>query len=52
MSTDFLFNYMKDLINWYYESDDEDMEEEGKIWRSSLKGIEFNMHAVKDIDNV
>jgi hypothetical protein len=40
------------IINWYYEDDDEGMEEEGETWRASLKDAKFNMHPIKDIDTL
>ena len=39
-------------INWYYEDDDEDMADEGDIWKSSLKNVKFNMHSVENIDHL
>lgn len=38
------------VVNWYYEADDEGMEEEGEIWESSLIDVKFNMHSVEDIN--
>jgi len=40
------------IINWYYEDDDEDMEEEGKTWKALLKNVKFNIHPIKDIDTL
>ena len=40
------------IINWYYEDDDEDMEEEGKMWQSSLSDVKFNMYSVENLDNL
>tara|TARA_R110000751_G_scaffold186814_4_gene293133 strand:+ start:1807 stop:2190 length:384 start_codon:yes stop_codon:yes gene_type:complete len=40
------------VVNWYYESDDEGMEEEGDIWKSSLKNVKFNMHSIENIDTL
>lgn len=39
-------------VNWYYESDDEDMENEGHTWSSSLSDVKFNMYSVDDIDKI
>tara|TARA_R110002020_G_scaffold73616_4_gene188847 strand:- start:3834 stop:4217 length:384 start_codon:yes stop_codon:yes gene_type:complete len=38
------------VVNWYYEADDEGMEDEGDIWKSSLKNVKFNMYSVEDIN--
>ena len=37
------------VINWFYEEDDEDMEEEGHIFKDSFPKVEFNLIKVKDI---
>ena len=40
------------VINWYYEADDEDMEEEGDMWESLLTDVKFNMISVEDISDL
>jgi len=40
------------VVNWYYEADDEGMEDEGEIWESLLKDIKFNMHSIENIDTL
>ena len=39
-------------INWYYELDDEDMESEGMIWKSSLKDTKFNIIGIDDFQSL
>lgn len=40
------------VINWYYEADDEGMEDEGYMWESLLTDIKFNMISVEDISDL
>ena len=39
-------------INWYYEEDDEDMKEEGKIFQSFFQYINLNLISIEDINNL
>ena len=39
-------------VNWYHEYDDEDMEDEGKMWKSTIKAKKFNIYSIKDFDNL
>ena len=49
MIKDFINSPNNIVINWFYEEDDEDMEEEGQIFKDSFPKVEFNLIKVKDI---
>ena len=49
MIKDFINSPNNIVINWFYEEDDEDMEEEGHIFKDSFPKVEFNLIKVKDI---
>ncbi len=36
------------IVNWYYEYDDEDMREEGYVFRDSLSNVTFNIIKVNN----
>lgn len=40
------------VVDWFYESDDEDMGGDGKIFKKSFKYLNFNIIGVDDIDNI
>ncbi len=43
MIKDFVNSPNNITVNWYYEEDDEDMEEEGMVFKDSFKEIDFNL---------
>ena len=59
VSAKYLYILVKDInesakqinINWYYEEDDEDMEEEGQQFISTFGNINFKLIPVEDILN-
>ena len=60
VSSKYLYVLIKDIndvakkvnINWYYEEDDEDMKEEGKIFQSVFQSIDLNLISIEDINNL
>tara|TARA_R110000822_G_scaffold36077_1_gene101686 strand:+ start:4741 stop:5121 length:381 start_codon:yes stop_codon:yes gene_type:complete len=52
MVRDFVNSPNNIVVNWYYEKDDEDMEEEGDVFKESFPKIQFNLHQVKDIKTI
>jgi len=40
------------IINWYYEEDDEDMKEDGKVFKDLFPYSDFNIIRVDDINKV
>lgn len=36
------------IVNWYYESDDEDMKDEGYVFKESLPKVSFNIIRVNN----
>ena len=60
VSTKYLFHLVKELyesameteVNWYYESDDESMLEEGNYLKSSFPKSNFNLIGVGDLRNI
>ncbi len=49
MIKDFVNSPNNITVNWYYEEDDEDMEEEGMVFKDSFKEIDFNLIKVENI---
>ena len=57
VSTKYIYHMIKTInetakniiINWYYEEDDEDMKEEGKLFSSAFKNVHFKFHSVEDL---
>jgi len=39
-------------INWYFENDDEDMEEEGYVFKDSFKSTNFELISVTDLREI
>ena len=60
VSTKYLFNLVKVLyesamdteVNWYYESDDESMLEEGNYLKSSFPNSKFKLIEVEDLRKI
>jgi hypothetical protein len=60
VSTKYLFHLIKELyesamateVNWYYESDDESMLEEGNYLKSSFPKSNFNLISVEDLRKI
>jgi hypothetical protein len=60
VSTKYIYNIInyinkstKELnINWYYEEDDEDMKEEGYMFKNSFKNSNFNIIPITDINTL
>lgn len=40
------------IINWHYEEDDEDMKEDGKMFKELFPYVDFNIIRVDDINKV
>jgi hypothetical protein len=60
VSTKYLFHLVKELyesameteVNWYYESDDESMLEEGNYLKSSFPKSDFRLIGVEDLREI
>jgi len=52
LSDSFSENNKPIKIKWYYEEDDEDMENEGEIFKDVFKNVEFELLSVDDLDNI
>jgi len=60
VSTKYIYNIINSInksskelnINWYYEEDDEDMKEEGKLFEDSFPHSNFTLIPVGDIMEV
>jgi len=52
MIKDFVNSPNNIIVNWYYEEDDEDMEEEGMVFQDSFPNIKFNLCKIKDIKEI
>tara|TARA_Y100000296_G_scaffold32858_1_gene38055 strand:- start:1212 stop:1592 length:381 start_codon:yes stop_codon:yes gene_type:complete len=57
VSTKYIYNIINSInksskelnINWYYEEDDEDMKEEGYLFKNSFKKANFKLISVMDL---
>lgn len=60
LSTKYIYKIIKEIddtskklnVNWYYEEDDEDMKEEGGMFKSSFPYVEFKLISIEDINKV
>jgi hypothetical protein len=60
ISAKYVFKILKEIesncrklnINWYFEYDDEDMEDEGYLFKDSFKTTNFNLISVKDLNDI
>lgn len=60
VSTKYIYHMIKTInetaknitINWYYEEDDEDMKEEGKLFSGAFKNVHFKLHSVEDLNTL
>lgn len=60
LSSKYLYKIIKEVndaskeinINWYYEEDDEDMKEEGKMYKSIFPSVNFNLIMVEDLSKI
>ncbi len=60
LSTKYIYKIIKEIddtskkltVNCYYEEDDEDMKEEGGMFKSSFPYVEFKLISIEDINKV
>ena len=60
VSTKYIYNIISNIskssdkikINWYYEEDDQDMEEEGQQLTTTFKNVNVNLIIMEDIRNL
>ena len=60
LSTKYIYKILKIIegrskklnINWYFENDDEDMEDEGYLFKDSFKSTNFELISVTDLREI